>query len=120
MRIQRLGIYAAVALALLVGGCHVHNSEPGSPQPAASPVQGTPFEVHVTNTMGMPMNVGYRYGGDIVTILGIVPVDGTATFTVPNRGGDNLEIQATDQDGGNLRHERVDMKAGSVLSITLK
>lgn len=120
MRSQHVGVYTAVALALLVGACHANSVESGMPQPAPAVVQGAPFEVHVTNSMGMPMNVSYRYGGDIVTILGTVPANGSATFTVPNRGGDNLEIQATDQNGANLRRERVDMKAGTVVAVTLK
>ncbi len=113
-------VCGAVVLSLVIGACSPHNLPPGNPQPDVQPVQGATFAVHVSNTMAMPMNISYRYGGDDIVALGTVPANGNAVFTVPNRGGDNLEITATDQNGGNFRHEKVDMKAGSIVNVTLK
>ncbi len=115
-----MGVVALLAAALALGGCSRHELAAAGVQPGAPPVQGATFTVTVTNTAAVAKNVSYRYGGDIVTALGTVQPGQTMVFTVPNRGGDNLEITATDQNGGNLRHEKVDMKAGSIVNVTLK
>ncbi len=116
----RMGFVALLAGALALGGCSRHELAAAGIQPGAPPVQGATFAVTVTNTMSMPMNISYRYGGDIVTALGTVQPGQTMVFTVPNRGSDNLEVLAADQSGANETHHKIDMSAGSAVSITLK
>ncbi len=115
-----MGVVALLAAALALGGCSRHELAAAGVQPGAPPVQGATFTVTVTNTAAVAKNVSYRYGGDIVTALGTVQPGQTMVFTVPNRGGDNLEILAADQTGTNETHHKIDMSAGSTVSITLK
>ncbi len=116
----RMGFVALLAAALALGGCSRHELVQAGVQPGAPPVQGVTFAVTVTNTTAVAKNISYRYGGDIITALGTVQPGQTMIFTVPNRGSDNLEILAADQAGTNETHHRIDMSAGSTVSVTLK
>lgn len=118
MRMKWSGLVAA--LALTVAACTPSQVQPDTSQASAQPAQGMAFTVAVTNSMDMPMNVSYRYGGDTVTALGTIPAGQTMTFTVPNRGSDNLEVMAADANGGNIVRKKLDMASGMTVSWTLK
>jgi len=59
-------------------------------------VTGAPLILEVHNAMPHPMNISYEIGG-AVTALGQVNADQTKRWELPNQGGDEVTLFATDE-----------------------
>lgn len=113
----RLTVVAGLALALAAGACTRHDypaATPGEPAP-----QGPSYSVQVTNHMTMAMNIAYTIG-DAVTALGQLQPGQTATYTIPNRGGDDIQIVANAPGSTDAIRKSLDLKAGGTITVDLK
>jgi hypothetical protein len=80
--------------------------------------QGASYVLEVQNPMPHPMNVSYSMGGS-VTALGTVAANTTRTFNIPNRGGDEIVVIATDQNNQNRVEKPVDLESHRPARVVL-
>jgi len=100
-------------LPIALAACAPRNTTP------ETPAQGAQFTVEIVNTMPHPMNVSYELGTEIA-VLGSVDANQTRRFTIPDRGGDEVRLIATDQDQTHQVDGRLDLDSGAVSRWEIK
>lgn len=106
--------YMAVAAMFLAAACGARQATPDQ----AQPVQGAPYVLEVENPLTHSMNVSYSMGG-VVTVLGTVEAGKTVRFNIPNRGGDEILVIATDAQAQHRVEKAVDLESNKVARVRL-
>lgn len=104
----------AVLAVFLLAACAARQDQAGQMQTE----QGAPYSLEVYNPMSHGMNVSYSMGG-VVTVLGTVDAGATTRFQIPNRGGDEILVIATDTSNQMRIEKAVDLESDRTVRVTL-
>jgi hypothetical protein len=103
----------AVAAVSLTAACSTHNVIPEVPG------TGDVFTLLIENPQPYSMNVLYSFG-PTQTALGRVDAGQTMQYSIPDRGGDKVEITAGDQTMQHMMTKRLDLDRGKINKVTLR